>query len=159
LYVNAVLIYRAGRDVRSPCGACVAKAARSPYGVPAPFPTCRKISGYFGGCCSNCKWPDGAASCSVRDGAEGDRHPGQRALPPPPPRALPPPPPRLLSPPPRPATIAAVRPRLALPAPAAAGPPPPGNDDNPIVVKDEDDDNDNWGQGRGGSQEDPILLD
>jgi hypothetical protein len=179
-YVNAVLIHRAGRDVRFPCGNCAAKAARSPYRVPHPFPTCRKISGYFGSCCSNCKWPDGAASCSVRDDVEfgaqlGHHRPGQQALPssrrrlppPPPQRRLPPPPlPRLLPPPPSgppspwAEDIADFAPPPYEPGPPAATPPRVGNSGSPIVVKDEDDDNDdNGAQGGGGSQEDPILLD
>ncbi|OJD25631.1 hypothetical protein ACJ73_03003 [Blastomyces percursus] len=33
-----------------------------------PFPECRRVPGHFGGACSNCKWWDHAARCSVRDG-------------------------------------------------------------------------------------------
>jgi len=63
-----------------------------------PFPECHRTPGHFGGCCSNCKWRDHAARCSVHDnddssdrdndGAEagrGDRVPqGQQIAPAPP---------------------------------------------------------------------------
>lgn len=32
----------------------------------APFPSCRRAYGHFGGACANCKWPDYASSCSLR---------------------------------------------------------------------------------------------
>jgi hypothetical protein len=36
-----------------------------------PFPFCKSLPGYFGGCCGNCKWPDRAARCTNRDEAGG----------------------------------------------------------------------------------------
>ncbi|CAK7237541.1 hypothetical protein SCUCBS95973_009985 [Sporothrix curviconia] len=42
------------------------KAARDGY--PRPFPVCVRAGNLFGGACSNCKWPDAGAACSLVHG-------------------------------------------------------------------------------------------
>ncbi|KAJ8070795.1 hypothetical protein OCU04_001157 [Sclerotinia nivalis] len=43
-----------------------------------PFLECRRVAGYFCGCCGNCKWCDHAVRCFVREG--GPEDPGKRNL-------------------------------------------------------------------------------
>jgi Protein of unknown function (DUF3716) len=76
-YINALLIQSHGVIVAN-CTSCQAALAA---GHPLPFPQCRRLTGHFGGACGNCKWPDHAARCSVRDqdselsGDDGDDEP------------------------------------------------------------------------------------
>ncbi|KAL2759265.1 hypothetical protein ACRALDRAFT_206554 [Sodiomyces alcalophilus JCM 7366] len=60
-YVNAWLIQSRGAGVREPCTPCRRKMSRDVMGYAYPFPVCFYLPGHFGGCCGNCKWPDGAA--------------------------------------------------------------------------------------------------
>lgn len=65
-YINALLIASRGVEQVYPCQHCV-RSAIWYGGWPRPFPLCIKLRGHFGGSCANCKWPDRAASCSIRD--------------------------------------------------------------------------------------------
>ena len=60
-YINALLIQSRGVVLAQPCTNC-----RHGQGM-KPFPECRHVPGAFGGACANCKWPDWASQCSVRD--------------------------------------------------------------------------------------------
>lgn len=60
-YVNAILIQSRGRRLAVPCTRCRSGQGR------LVFPECRQVPGAFGGACANCKWPDKASQCSVRD--------------------------------------------------------------------------------------------
>lgn len=60
-YINALLIQSRGVGLAQPCTNC-----RFLRGL-RPFPECRHLPGAFGGACANCKWPDQASQCSVRD--------------------------------------------------------------------------------------------
>jgi hypothetical protein len=78
-YVNAILIQSRGQQVPGGCLAC--RSARPGL---RPFPECRRLLGYFGGCCGNCKWHDHTVRCIVRDDNvvdlddEDDDPPGSR---------------------------------------------------------------------------------
>lgn len=61
-YINALLIQSRGVRLARPCTHC-----RRGHGRRLPFPDCRHVPGEFGGACANCKWPDRASRCSVRD--------------------------------------------------------------------------------------------
>jgi hypothetical protein len=54
-----------GRVVAHPCLKC-----RDPAGC-HPFPQCIRLAGFWDGCCANCKWPDHAIRCTVRNPGEG----------------------------------------------------------------------------------------
>ena len=60
-YIHALLIQSRGRTLPVPCTSC-----RGSLGT-RTFPECRHVPGAFGGACANCKWPDQAIRCSVRD--------------------------------------------------------------------------------------------
>lgn len=61
-YINALLIQSRGVRLARPCTHC-----RGGQGLRRPFPECRHIPGEWEGACANCKWPDRANQCSVRD--------------------------------------------------------------------------------------------
>lgn len=67
-YVNAFIIQSRGVECAIPCDACARKMMVDGDQFAYPFPTCVRLSGHFGGCCGNCKWPDHAARCTNRDG-------------------------------------------------------------------------------------------
>ena len=60
-YIHAILIQSRGRTLAQPCTSC-----RGELGSRV-FPECRHVPGFFGGACANCKQPDRAIGCSVRD--------------------------------------------------------------------------------------------
>jgi hypothetical protein len=65
-YINALLIQSRGYLLVQDCDHCVEMDVRR------PFPFCVRMPGHFGGACANCKWPDYAHRCSVRDGQPGN---------------------------------------------------------------------------------------
>jgi hypothetical protein len=65
-YINALLIQSRGYLLIQDCDHCMEMDVRR------PFPFCVRMPGYFGGACGNCKWPDKAHRCSVRDGQPGN---------------------------------------------------------------------------------------
>jgi len=67
-YVNAWLIQSRGARASVPCTKCQQQMDLDPDSYAKPFPYCIRLPGHFGGCCGNCKWPDAAIRCSVRDG-------------------------------------------------------------------------------------------
>ena len=75
-YINAIAIQPRGTTPQVPapqipaCESC-AKAFNKPNGHGRAFPECIHASGHFGGACSNCKWQEHAASCSIRDPDRG----------------------------------------------------------------------------------------
>ncbi|KAE8334105.1 hypothetical protein BDV24DRAFT_170591 [Aspergillus arachidicola] len=60
-YVNTLLIQSRGHRLAEPCTRCRRGQGR------LLFPECRQVPGAFGGACANCKWPDKASQCPVRD--------------------------------------------------------------------------------------------
>ena len=75
-YINAILIQSCGRVVDQPCQWCCGAVLG-----PRPFPLCRQANGYFGGCCTNCKQPNYASQCTVRDGGDNAPMLANRGLP------------------------------------------------------------------------------
>ncbi|KAI1168570.1 hypothetical protein F5B18DRAFT_595650 [Nemania serpens] len=71
--MNAILLQTRGEVSAVPCQQCQRRMRRTLDGVSSPFTTCVRLEGFFGGCCSNCKWRDNAARCSF-----SERHPGNR---------------------------------------------------------------------------------
>jgi len=71
-YVNAVLIQRAGDnmapDICDPC-------RRRGLGKKV-FPECRRLEGYWGDCCGNCKWSDHGIDCTWTGRDVGDNDDG-----------------------------------------------------------------------------------
>ena len=68
-YIAAILIHSRGYVPSS--GACTSCSQLDEDPGRKPFLRCRHRPGHFNGACSNCKWPDHAARCSVRDGGPG----------------------------------------------------------------------------------------
>jgi Protein of unknown function (DUF3716) len=62
-YINALLIQSCGVLVAN-CTSCHTALAA---GRTLSFSQRRRLVGHFGGACGNCKWPDHAARCFVRD--------------------------------------------------------------------------------------------
>lgn len=60
-YINALLIQSRGAPLKQPCTRC------RKMDFMKPFPTCARLTGYFGGSCANCKWSDLASQCDCRD--------------------------------------------------------------------------------------------
>ena len=60
-YINALLIQSRGEPLKKPCTRC------RNMDFLKPFPTCARLTGYFGGSCANCKWADKASLCDCRD--------------------------------------------------------------------------------------------
>jgi hypothetical protein len=59
-YIKAFLVHSRGLPANYPCNKC----ANVRYGDDfAAFAGCVSIPGVWGGACSNCIWPDAAASC------------------------------------------------------------------------------------------------
>ncbi|KAL2265311.1 hypothetical protein VTJ83DRAFT_6411 [Remersonia thermophila] len=69
-YINALLIHSRGQDAAVSCVQCQQKRARNALG---PFLTCRVLPGSFHDSCSNCKWFDNTASCSLYKGPRPNR--------------------------------------------------------------------------------------
>jgi hypothetical protein len=69
-YVNALLIQSRGVLVPEPCASCQNKMLMDRDAYAYPFVHCIRLPGHFGGCCGNCKWPDRASRCSIREGSE-----------------------------------------------------------------------------------------
>ncbi|KAJ8062712.1 hypothetical protein OCU04_009232 [Sclerotinia nivalis] len=65
LYINVLLIQSCGRIVPNRCRACRRRGLM-------PFLECRRVAGYFRGCCGNCKWYNHVVCCSVREGGPED---------------------------------------------------------------------------------------
>jgi hypothetical protein len=70
-YINGILIQSRG-VLCAPCYQCRGRLDEK-Y-----FPECRRLPGHFGGACGNCKWPDGASSCSYHD--DRNRGRGERII-------------------------------------------------------------------------------
>ncbi|KAH6851052.1 hypothetical protein B0I37DRAFT_444985 [Chaetomium sp. MPI-CAGE-AT-0009] len=81
-YVNGLLIHSRGQDSAVACVQCAEK--RSKYAL-GPFLSCRVLPGSYHNSCSNCKWFDNTASCSLYTGPKPNRkRKAKEQLPPPP---------------------------------------------------------------------------
>jgi hypothetical protein len=69
-YINGLLIHSRGQDAAVSCVQCAAKRAKHALG---PFVTCRVLPGSYHNSCSNCKWFDNTASCSLYTGPKPNR--------------------------------------------------------------------------------------
>jgi hypothetical protein len=69
-YVNGLLIHSRGEDSVMSCDQCAEKRSKNALG---PFLTCRVLKGMFHGSCSNCKWFDTTAACSLYTGPKPNR--------------------------------------------------------------------------------------
>ncbi|KAK3297782.1 uncharacterized protein B0H64DRAFT_416715 [Chaetomium fimeti] len=81
-YVNGLLIHSRGQDSAVACAQCAEK--RSKYAL-GPFLSCRVLPGSYHNSCSNCKWFDNTASCSLYTGPKPNRKRKAKAQLPPPP--------------------------------------------------------------------------
>ncbi|AEO71291.1 uncharacterized protein THITE_2123484 [Thermothielavioides terrestris NRRL 8126] len=81
-YINGLLIHSRGQDAPVACVQCAEKRAKDALG---PFVTCRVLPGSYHNSCSNCKWFDNTASCSLYTGPKPNRkRKAKEQLPPPP---------------------------------------------------------------------------
>ncbi|KAL2116690.1 hypothetical protein VTJ04DRAFT_8858 [Mycothermus thermophilus] len=69
-YINGLLIHSRGQDAAVACQQCQQKRERNALG---PFLTCRILPGSFHNSCSNCKWFDNTAACSLYTGPKPNR--------------------------------------------------------------------------------------
>lgn len=69
-YINGLLIHSRGHDAVVSCAQCVEKRGKGALG---PFMNCRVLPGFYHDSCSNCKWFDNTASCSLYTGSRPNR--------------------------------------------------------------------------------------